>query len=53
MPAAAAMALAAHTPIQVDPRASAALWAPDNSGLLLHRHPQLAIQCEEPAGTHK
>jgi hypothetical protein len=48
--------LKVHTSTQVDPRASAALWAPDNSSLLAllaHRNPQLATQCQEPATTHQ
>jgi hypothetical protein len=47
--------LEAHTPMQVGPRASTALWAPDNSSppaLQPHRNPQLATQCQEPATTH-
>jgi hypothetical protein len=41
--------------MQVDPRASAALWAPDDSSplaLLPHGYPQLATQCQEPTTTH-
>jgi hypothetical protein len=41
--------------MQVDPRASATLWAPDNSiplALLTHGYPQHATQCQEPASTH-
>jgi hypothetical protein len=47
--AAPAVALEAHIPMQVDPRASTALWAPDNSSLpvlLPLRYPQLATQCQ-------
>jgi hypothetical protein len=47
--------LEAHAPVQVDPRASAALWASDDSkspALLLHGYPQLATQYQEPATTH-
>jgi hypothetical protein len=41
--------------MQVDTRASAAWWAPDNSSLLAllhHRYPQLATQCQDPGTTH-
>jgi hypothetical protein len=41
--------------MQVDPRTSAALWAPDDSSpmaLLPHGHPTLATQCQEPITTH-
>jgi hypothetical protein len=44
-----------HAPMQIDPRASAALWAPDNSSpldLLTYGYPQLATQCQEPTTTH-
>jgi hypothetical protein len=37
--------LEAHAPVQVDPRASDTLWAPDDSSLLAllpHGYPQLA-----------
>jgi hypothetical protein len=47
--------LEAHTQMQIDHRASAAWWAPDDSSplaLLPHRYPQLATQCQEPATTH-
>jgi hypothetical protein len=47
--------LESHAPTQVDPRVSAALWAPYDSSLpnlLLHGHPQLATQCQGPAATH-
>jgi hypothetical protein len=41
--------------MQVDPRASAPLWAPHDSSplaLLPHRCPQLVTQYQEPATTH-
>jgi hypothetical protein len=47
--------LEAHSPTQVDPRVSTALWAPDNSSLLAlltNGYPQLATQCQEPTTTH-
>jgi hypothetical protein len=47
--------LETHTPTQVDPMASAALWTPDDSSLLAllpPRNPQFATQCQEPAATH-
>jgi hypothetical protein len=37
--------------MQVGPRASAALWAPEDSSLLILM-PQLVTQCQEPATTH-
>jgi hypothetical protein len=42
--------LEVHTPTQVDPRASAALWATDDSSL--PGHPQLATHFQEPTATH-
>jgi hypothetical protein len=56
MPEAAVRLLAAHAPTQVDPRASAALRAPDDSSLpalLPHRHPQLATVPVAHSHTHK
>jgi hypothetical protein len=44
-----------NTPMQVDPRASAALWASDDlspPALLPHRNPVLATHSQEPATTH-
>jgi hypothetical protein len=42
--------LEAYTPTQVDPRASTALWEPDDSSPAAH--PQLATQCQEPTTKH-
>jgi hypothetical protein len=47
--------LEAHTPMQIDTRASTACWAPDDSSptaLLPSGYPQPATQCQEPATTH-
>jgi hypothetical protein len=55
MSAAASMAPGSPYPMQADPRASVALWAPDDSSppdLLSHRYPQLATQFQEPVTIH-
>jgi hypothetical protein len=47
--------LEAHTQMKADPRASAALWTPDNSSplaLLPHRYSQFSTQYQEPTTTH-
>jgi hypothetical protein len=55
VPAADAVVPGSPHPMQVDSRASTALWAPDNSSLLAllpSCYPQLAIQWQDPTTTH-